>query len=95
MTDEDILKILQADLNILSPDDAKMLLMEQDIQSAKAFMEREGVVFSTPYTIEDGQLIEMYAAHLFRKRNSGEEMPRMIRWALNNRIFGGERNESG
>ena len=95
MTDEDILKILQADLNILSPDDAKMLLMEQDIQSAKAFMEREGVVFSAPYTIEDGKLIEMYAAYLFRKRNSGEEMPRMIRWALNNRIFGGDRNESG
>lgn len=41
-----------------------------------------------PYSIEDGHLIMMYAAYLFRKRATEEPMPRMLRWALNNRIFG-------
>lgn len=41
-----------------------------------------------PYSVEDGHLIVMYAAYLFRKRATEEPMPRMLRWALNNRIFG-------
>ena len=49
---------------------------------------REGVVLTSPYSVEDGQLIIMYAAYLFRKRATDEGMPRMLRWALNNRIFG-------
>lgn len=88
MTDADILSILQADLNILAPDATRTAQLEQYIQAAISFIKREGVALTAPYSIEDGQLIEMYAAYLFRKRDSGEGMPRMIRWALNNRIFG-------
>lgn len=91
MTDADILSILQADLNILAPDATRTAQMTQYIQAAKAFIEREGVVLSTPYSIEDGQLIEMYAAYLFRKRDNDTGMPRMLRWTLNNRIFGQNR----
>ena len=40
-------------------------------------------------SLEDAQLILMYAAYLFRKRATDEGMPRMLRWALNNRIFSG------
>lgn len=87
MTDADILSILQADLNILAPDATRTAQLEQYIQAAISFIKREGVALTTPYSIEDGQLIEMYAAYLFRKRDSGEGMPRMLRWALNNRIF--------
>ena len=87
MTDADILKILQADLNILAPDATRTAQMEQYIAAAKEFIKREGVDLTTPYSIEDGQLIEMYAAYLFRKRDSDTGMPRMLRWALNNRIF--------
>lgn len=40
------------------------------------------------FSAEDGALIEMYAAFLFRKRRETElAMPRMLRWQLNNRLF--------
>ena len=48
---------------------------------------REGVTLTN--SAEDAQLIIMYAAYLYRKRATNEGMPRMLRWALNNRIFSG------
>jgi len=30
----------------------------------------------------------MYAAWLWRKRDTMDAMPRMLRWMLNNRVFG-------
>ena len=36
----------------------------------------------------DQQLIVMYAAWMWRKRDSMDGMPRMLSLALNNRIFG-------
>ena len=35
----------------------------------------------------DAQLVVMYAAWLWRKRDTMETMPRMVRYALNNRVF--------
>ena len=35
----------------------------------------------------DSQLVVMYAAWLWRKRDTGEGMPRMLRYALNQRVF--------
>ena len=87
MTESDILIILQADLNILAPDSTRKTQLEQYVQAAITFIKREVVALAAPYSIEDAQLIEMYAAYLFRKRDTSEEMPRMLRWALNNRIF--------
>lgn len=87
MTEADILKILQADLNLISLTEPLTKMLSHYISAATAMIKREGVTLSTPYTLEDGELIEMYAAYLFRKRASGEGMPRMLRWALNNRLF--------
>lgn len=42
--------------------------------------------------ISDCNLIVMYATWLWRKRASGEGMPRMLRYALNNRIIGEKAN---
>ncbi len=42
----------------------------------------------------DQQLIVMYAAWLWRRRDDMPGMPRMLRLALNNRVFG-EEAESG
>lgn len=95
MTDEDILEILKADLNILSPDATRTKQMEQYIAAAESFIRREGVDLTAPYSIEDGQLIEMYAAYIFRKRDSDTGMPRMLRWALNNRILSQNRSGTG
>lgn len=90
MTDKDVLDILLTDLNILQPDGTRTAQLTQYVDAARAFMAREGVAMAAPYSVEDAQLLVMYAAYLFRKRDTGEGMPRMLRWALNNRIFGGK-----
>lgn len=87
MTQADLLTLLQADLNLLSPDATRLAQLEHLIQVSLQLISREGVMLQEPYSAEDGQLVIMYAAYLFRKRATDEPMPRMLRWALNNRIF--------
>lgn len=78
--------MLKSDLGELFPDEDRVAYLTQIIDAAVAMIQREGI------TLEDGaedeQLVEMYAAYLVRKRASNEGMPRMLRWALNNRLFG-------
>lgn len=85
MTDADILTMLQVDLGELYPSEQRKAFLQQAIGAARAFIVREGI--SLTESIEDGQLVEMYAAYLVRKRATEEAMPRMLRWALNNRMF--------
>lgn len=87
MTQADLLTLLQADLNLLSPDATRLAQLEHLIQVSLQLISREGVTLQEPYSAEDGQLVIMYASYLFRKRATDEPMPRMLRWALNNRIF--------
>lgn len=87
MTQADLLTLLQADLNLLSPDATRLAQLEHLIQVSLQLISREGVTLQEPYSAEDAQLVIMYAAYLFRKRATDEPMPRMLRWALNNRIF--------
>lgn len=77
----DILTALKIDLGITTKAYDERLM--QYIQAAEAEITREGV------TLDEGDdhLVIMYAAWLWRRRDSGAGMPRMIRWALNNRIF--------
>lgn len=95
MTKNEILTVLKTDLQISATQyDA---YLDNIIELAKAAIQDEGIVFNmsedsteeTPsYTIQDGMLIEMYAAHLYRKRRETENaMPRMLRYELNNRLF--------
>ena len=84
MNDGDILKILKADLQIAVDklDDYLLVL----IQSARQFITQEGIKLSE--NVDDGLLVEMYAAYLYRRRREeNTAMPRMLRWALNNRLF--------
>ena len=55
------------------------------IESAQTEIKRQGASLSD--TIGDMQLVVMYAAWMWRKRDTGDGMPRMIRYALNNKIF--------
>lgn len=87
MTQADLLKLLQADLNQLMLDETRLAQLTHLIDTAIQLIRREGASVTEPYSPEDGQLIVMYAAYLFRKRATNEGMPRMLRWALNNRIF--------
>lgn len=56
------------------------------LEAAKEMIEREGVTINLK-SAEDMQLLVMYAAWLWRRRDAGEGMPRMLRYALNNRVF--------
>ena len=55
------------------------------LQSAQQAIAREGATLQA--TPEDDMLTIQYAAWTWRHRDSGAGMPRMLRWALNNRIF--------
>ena len=93
MSKSELLQILQANLDLLTLDSTRQNQLEFLIDTAVELIAREGVTLTDPYTSEDANLIVMYAAYLFRKRATDEPMPRMLRWALNNRIFG--RGEDG
>lgn len=59
--------------------------LEQYVNSAKSAIIREGASLSDD--VEDVQLVAMYAGWLWRKRDTGDGMPRNLRWMLNNKIF--------
>lgn len=83
MTDEDILEIVKMDLDISSGAKDKYFLSL--ISFAKAAIKREGIALAQ--SIEDGMLVATYTAYLYRKRRENVPMPRMLRYALNNRLF--------
>ena len=84
MADSDILTILKVDLQIAVNrlDDYLLAL----IQSARRFITQEGITLSD--SMDDAVLVEMYAAYLYRRRREeNAAMPRMLRYALNNRLL--------
>lgn len=88
MNKGDLLTLVQSNLDLLSVDATRKSQLEFLIDTAIELIAREGVTLTEPYTSEDTNLIVMYASYLYRKRATDEAMPRMLRWALNNRIFG-------
>ena len=85
MAQPDFMALLKIDLGIIGTAYDPQLV--QLIDAARAVIAREGIALTD--SAEDTQLLVMYAAYLFRKRATNEGMPRMLRWALNNRIFSG------
>lgn len=79
------LTMAKTDLGIMTATayDARLT---QYIEAAKSAIVREGVATLSD-EVEDVQLVAMYAGWLWRKRDTGEGMPRNLRWMLNNRIF--------
>lgn len=86
MSDETKLQMLKIDLGITT--DIYNTRLSQYLTAATAEIEREGVALTD--SVADGNLVIQYAAWMWRKRDTGEGMPRMIRWQINNRLFGGE-----
>ena len=93
MNKADLLEMTKANLDLLFLDSTRLGQLGNLIDTAIELIAREGVQLTEPYTQEDGNLVIMYASYLYRKRATDEPMPRMLRWALNNRIFG--RKEDG
>lgn len=86
MNDEQMLAMLKVDLQLTTTayDNRLLMLME----TAKGEIRREGVTnLNTASSVNDANLVIMYAGWMWRKRDNMEGMPRMIRWALNNRIM--------
>lgn len=86
MSDAEILTALKVDLQISSTalDD----YLGQLMKAAREFISQEGITLTS--SVGDGMLVEMYAAYLYRRRREPNvSMPRMLRWALNNKVFGG------
>ena len=84
MNDTTILEMLKVDLGIST--NAYDERLSQQITSAKDYITREGITLDNEI-ISDMNLVVMYAAWLWRKRDTTEAMPRMLRWNLNNRLF--------
>lgn len=85
--DNKILVPLKIDLQISS--DALDSYLLDLIHAAQEYIKTEGITLSGSDP-GDVMLVEMYAAYLYReRRNTGDasKMPRMLRWALNNRLF--------
>lgn len=83
-----LLEMLKIDLGITTT--AYDTRLAEYIASAQAEITRQGA--SLTDSVGDMQLVVMYAAWMWRRRDTGEGMPRMIRYALNNRIFQGKIN---
>lgn len=89
MTDAQITAILDSlkvDLGILRTTayDARL---KEIIKSSYQMIVAEGASLDVS-KIEDAQLVIMYAAWTWRRRDTGEGMPRMLRLALNDRVLG-------
>lgn len=84
MDDTTMLAALKVDLGITTT--AYDARLAQYITAAKSAIEIEGVELDSS-SIADGNLVVMYAGWLWRKRDTGEGIPRMLRWQLNNRLF--------
>ena len=89
MNYESLLPSLKVDLGITTT--AYDARLTEYLKRAGGEIGREGITLS-PDAIDDQNLVINYAAWLWRKRDTGEGIPRMLRWQLNNRLFGGENN---
>lgn len=81
---EQLLAMLKIDLGITT--DAYDERLTQYLTAAQSEIKREGASVDLE-SLDDAQLVVMYAAWLWRRRDSMDGMPRMLRYALNNRVF--------
>lgn len=84
MTDAELLVLLKYNLEMISTSFDNYLTHLIDV--AKLEIAQEGITLSLDDVL-DCNLVVMYAAYLFQKRKTNEPMPRMLRYALNNRLF--------
>ena len=84
MSTQERVLILKLNLQLLT--DAFDGYLQQLLEAAEQMIAREGITLTS--SAEDEQLRVMYAAYLYRKRaEDNPPMPRMLRYALNNRLF--------
>lgn len=100
MSNDVILTMLKQGLEIITDymdaesKAAKDLELMQYVQTAEVYIEREGITLQD--VVDDQMLVSMYAMWLYDKRKTTgskytsyyiQNMPRMLRYNLNNRLF--------
>lgn len=86
MLESQLLEMLKIDLGITaSAYDSRLL---NCIETAKQNVVAEGVSDLNMSDISDANLVLMYAGWTWRRRDTMDAMPRMLRWQLNNRVMG-------
>lgn len=89
MNEEQLLSALRVDLGITATAFSARLLSR--IRTAQQRIAEEGITLQD--TEADRDLVIMYAAWLWRSRVTGDGMPRMLRYALNNRLLSEKASE--
>ena len=84
--DSELLTMLKTDLGITTT--AYDSRLEQVLNAASSAVVAAGAATLDTAQLSDAQLVVMYAAWLWRRRDDMSGMPRMLQWALNNRVFG-------
>lgn len=84
MTTVDILAMVKVDLGITTT--AYDERLTQYIEAAKIQITREGAILDLS-NIDHVNTVAMYAAWTWRRRDTGEGMPRMLRYSLNNLVL--------
>lgn len=84
MTEQDLITPLKVDLGITTTKYDERFL--QLIAFAMAEIQREGATLDLSQ-FDHCNIVVMYAAWIWRKRDTQEGMPRMLRYALNNLVF--------
>lgn len=107
MDNERLLTMLKQGLELITDymDDDERASKETEllwyIEASKEFIEREGIVLTESYG--DYQLVTMYGTWLYEKRKTTgskytsyyiQNMPRMLRYNLNNRLLQEKLNDS-
>lgn len=99
MSKEDILEMLKISLEMPKATPERETLMTHLIDSAVGAIKKEGISLRNgEYTIEEAQLIMMYAQWLYQKRMGTSDqyekatfgmngMPRMLRYSLNQMLL--------
>ena len=80
-----ILAMMKTDLGIISSttyDNRFKQIIASSVQS----ITEEGATLDLE-SAEDLQIVCMYSCWIWRRRDTGDGMPRMLRYALNNRIM--------
>lgn len=83
MTANELLPALKMDLGFKDSKYDQRLIFY--LRNAQEQIKREGITLTDQ--VDDQQLVVMYAAWSWLKRKTGEGMPRMLRYALNNRLM--------
>ena len=85
MTEQEILVLVKQNLSIMHT--AHDTYLVSLIATSESSIQEEGITLDLE-DAKDVNLVVMYTAYLFRKRaEDNPVMPRMLRYALNNRLF--------